>query len=71
MPEDRIDAQLRREVEHAAGGCCEYCWSPERFAVQAFAVDPIVPKSKGGGSTFDKARRAPGDPQPRFHPHQA
>jgi hypothetical protein len=52
MPEARIDAQLRREVEDAAEGRCEYCRSPERFAVQAFAVDHIVPKSKGGESTF-------------------
>ena len=52
MPEDRIDAPLRCAVEDAAHGCCEYCRSPERFAVQAFDVDHIVPKSRGGGSTL-------------------
>jgi 5-methylcytosine-specific restriction endonuclease McrA len=52
MPEARIDAQLRRAVEDASRGCCEYCRSPERFAVQAFDLDHIVPKSKGGGSTL-------------------
>jgi hypothetical protein len=35
-------------VANRAGFCCEYCRSPERFAVQSFAVEHVEPKSGGG-----------------------
>lgn len=31
-----------------AAGCCEYCRSQSQFATQAFSVEHIVPRSRGG-----------------------
>ncbi len=44
MPERRITAQQRRAVVERAQGCCEYCRSQQRFAMQAFSVEHIVPR---------------------------
>jgi HNH endonuclease len=35
-------------VAQRAGGCCEYCRSQERFAMQPFAAEHIEPRSRGG-----------------------
>ena len=40
--------RLKREVWHRAGGCCEYCRSQARFAMQSFSVEHIIPRSRGG-----------------------
>jgi hypothetical protein len=43
----------KEEIFERAGGCCEYCRSQERFATQAFSVEHILPRSRGGGTTSD------------------
>jgi hypothetical protein len=48
MPDERISADLRRQVIERAHGCCEYCQSQASFATQAFSVEHILPRSKGG-----------------------
>jgi hypothetical protein len=50
MAEDRVSAGLRRAVADRAHGCCEYCRSQERFAMQAFAVEHIDPRSRAGAT---------------------
>ncbi|MBP6828675.1 MAG: HNH endonuclease [Saprospiraceae bacterium] len=46
-------AQLRRTLAERANGRCEYCQSPESFSPQAFSVEHIIPKSKGGNDEPD------------------
>lgn len=53
MASDYVRAELRRAVSERAGGCCEYCRTPERFMPQVFSVDHIVPRSKGGATALD------------------
>jgi hypothetical protein len=48
-----IPASLRQTVADRAQGCCEYCKSQERFAAQAFSVEHITPRCKGGQTTAD------------------
>lgn len=36
-----------------AKGCCEYCRSQVRFAMQSFSVEHIVPRSRGGKTEFE------------------
>jgi hypothetical protein len=48
MAEARVTPGLRREVADRARGCCEYCRSQERFAMQAFSVEHIDPRSRAG-----------------------
>jgi 5-methylcytosine-specific restriction endonuclease McrA len=50
MAEDRVGPSLRREVADRARGCCEYCRSQERFAMQAFSVEHIDPRSRAGAT---------------------
>lgn len=40
--------QLRRAIADRADGKCEYCKSPESFAVTKFSIEHVMPKSKGG-----------------------
>jgi hypothetical protein len=51
MARPRILAQLRRDVWRLAAGCCEYCRSQARFAMQPFSVEHIIPRSRGGDSS--------------------
>lgn len=53
MSEQRITAQQRQAVVERAQGCCEYCRSQARFAMQPFSVEHIVPRSRGGETTLD------------------
>jgi hypothetical protein len=53
MSKERIPAELRRLAEARAGGCCEYCRSQVRFAPDSFAVEHIVPRSRGGETDAD------------------
>lgn len=48
MPSARVSAAIRRQVAQRAGGCCEYCRSQERFAMQSFSAEHIVAQSEGG-----------------------
>jgi hypothetical protein len=46
--------RIRREaLVDRARGCCEYCGSQERFAMQSFCVEHTTPRSRGGESTDD------------------
>ena len=53
MSERRATAQQRRAVIERARGCCEYCRSQARFAMQPFSVEHIEPRSRGGKTTQD------------------
>lgn len=53
MPPERIGVRLKRAVAARAGSVCEYCKSPARLAITPFAVDHIMPKSRGGLSDFN------------------
>jgi hypothetical protein len=48
-----INASLRDEVMRRANNCCEYCLSQERFSVQRFSIEHIIPLSKGGSHHLD------------------
>ena len=48
MADPAIPAALKRVVSERARGCCEYCLSQERFALQSFSVEHIIPRSKRG-----------------------
>jgi hypothetical protein len=53
MAFDRVSASLRKLVEERSNGCCEYCRSQVRFAMQAFCVEHIEPRSLEGQTTLD------------------
>lgn len=53
MPEGRVTAEQRRTVIERARGCCEYCRSQARFAMQPFSVEHIEPLHRGGKTTLD------------------
>jgi hypothetical protein len=42
MSENRVTAQQKKSVVKRANGCCEYCRSQERFAIQAFSAEHIM-----------------------------
>ena len=44
---------LREVVERRARRRCEYCHSQARFSMQAFALDHITPRSRGGRTVPD------------------
>lgn len=48
MPELRVTAALRQQVMTRARGCCAYCLSQAKYATQAFSVEHIVPRARGG-----------------------
>ncbi len=48
MAEKRLSSEVRNFVANRAGHCCEYCRSQEKFAVQSFSMEHIIPLSKGG-----------------------
>ena len=48
-----MSAQQKQAVFERAQGCCEYCRSQARFAIQPFSVEHIIPRSKGGKSTLE------------------
>lgn len=39
---------IRQEVRERAKGCCEYCRHQEAFSSDSFAMDHILPRSRGG-----------------------
>lgn len=48
MPDRALSPEQRATVMARAHGCCEYCRSQARFATQSFAIEHIIPRSKGG-----------------------
>ena len=53
MSEKRVTAKQRKIIAERAGDCCEYCLSQARFATQAFSVEHIKPRSRGGKTWLD------------------
>jgi len=53
MPEKHITSQLKNDVVERAKGCCEYCRSQARFAMQSFSVEHIVPRSRDGKTEIE------------------
>ena len=53
MPEAQIPARIKQQVAQRARGCCEYCRSQVRFALQSFSTEHIVPRSRGGETVLD------------------
>ena len=48
MRPERVTPGQRQAVFARARGRCEYCHTPDGFVPGAFAVEHIVPRSKGG-----------------------
>jgi hypothetical protein len=48
MPERGITTRERQFVMDRADGRCEYCLSPAAYSPDPFAVEHIVPRSRGG-----------------------
>lgn len=48
-----VTASQRRQVIARANGVCEYCQSPQQYAVQSFECEHIYPLSRGGKSVLD------------------
>ncbi len=46
-------SSLKQTVRERARGCCEYCWSQEKFATQSFSIEHIYPLSKGGQTSLE------------------
>jgi len=53
MIEHRLTIELKRVIIDRANGCCEYCKSQAKFATQAFSVEHIIPRSRGGQTVID------------------
>src|SRR5688572_3141771 len=53
MTSRRVSPSQRREIVRRANGCCEYCLSQARFSTQAFSVEHIFPRSRGGQSSLE------------------
>jgi hypothetical protein len=53
MPESRVTAQQKKVVAERANGCCEYCRSQVRFAIQPFSIEHIIPRSASGETGLD------------------
>jgi len=50
MNEKRVRGKKRQEITQRAQGRCEYCRCPEYIGTQAFSVEHILPRDKGGNS---------------------
>ena len=48
MGESPISPAVRQIVFERARGCCEYCRSQARFAMQPFSIEHIVPRAQRG-----------------------
>ena len=53
MNRKRPTAGDRELVATRAKGRCEYCQSPAKFATQSFAIEHILPTSRGGKTVMD------------------
>lgn len=53
MTDQTVPAQQKQAVFDRARGCCEYCRSQARFATQAFSIEHIKPRSRGGDSSLN------------------
>jgi hypothetical protein len=48
MVNKRVTSEQRKSVAKQAKYCCEYCRSQEKYAMQSFSTEHIIPRSKGG-----------------------
>lgn len=53
MPRDYISAALKRQVFNRGKGCCEYCRSQARFAIDSLVIEHILPIGRGGETIAD------------------
>lgn len=53
MPNDYIPIAVRQAVITRADERCEYCQSRADYATETFAVDHVIPLSRGGGSDLN------------------
>jgi hypothetical protein len=58
MPKDYVSAALKRLVFDRARGCCEYCRSQAKFAIDPLVVEHIIPISRGGATTAENLATA-------------
>jgi hypothetical protein len=47
-----IPRRVRRLVAERAHHHCEYCLSPEKYSLDSFTIDHIIPASRGGNDDF-------------------
>ena len=55
-PCKRVTPAQRQVVFARVRGRCEYCHTPDGFVPGSFAVEHIVPRSKGGKTTLGEPR---------------
>jgi HNH endonuclease len=48
MPRDYIPVTLKQLVFDRGNGCCEYCRSQAKFAIESLVIEHIIPISRGG-----------------------
>ncbi|XHX80086.1 MAG: HNH endonuclease [Stenomitos frigidus ULC029] len=53
MPKDYISVALKRLVFDRANGCCEYCCSQAKFAIESLVIEHIIPTSRDGETSAD------------------
>src|SRR5713101_8863074 len=53
MIEKRLRTDDVRTVIERAGSACEYCHSPESFSMTPFAVEHVIPRSRGGKTSLE------------------
>ncbi len=53
MRDARLTVEVRQRVTVRAHGCCEYCGSQARYATQAFSVEHILARARGGTTTLE------------------
>jgi hypothetical protein len=47
-----VSPRMRADVEHRAGGRCEYCQLSQVGQEAAFHIDHVVPRAAGGATTL-------------------
>jgi hypothetical protein len=55
MAKQRLAAPEQQALMERAQSCCEYCRSQERFAMQSFSIEHIIPRSQGGPTRLSNA----------------
>jgi hypothetical protein len=53
MPKNYIPTALKQFVFERGNGCCEYCCSQVKFAIDPFVVEHIIPLSQAGASSAE------------------
>lgn len=48
-----ISRHDRKLVAERAGYRCEYCLSPEKYSLDSFTIDHIIPVSRGGDNSLE------------------